>query len=77
MLCQMNVFLWQVGDEMDEDAVIALQEVSKKYGRSLQPFFARHDYHVVTTYYGSFFSGYMGVLIAVPAKYELLDCVSS
>jgi hypothetical protein len=64
-------------DEMDGDAVIALQEVSHRYANNLHVFFHSHDYYMVTALYGNFFNGYMGVAIAVPSKYEILETVTS
>jgi hypothetical protein len=62
-------------DEMDGDAVIALQEISHLYANELHVFFRSHDYYMVTALYGNVWSGYMGVAIAVPSKYDLLKTV--
>ena len=44
------------------------------FGGSLTAFFQNRNYHVVNSFYGSAFSNYMGVLIAIPNdSYKAVD----
>jgi 2',5'-phosphodiesterase len=60
--------------EVNDGAVICLQEVSHKWAGVLHTFFAQRGYHMVTGLYGAKFNGYMGVAVAVPtSKYDIVD----
>ncbi|RYY86200.1 hypothetical protein EON63_06105 [archaeon] len=60
--------------EMEQNAVICLQEVSATWAGPLHSLFSESNYHFVTALYGNKFNGYMGVGVAVPReKYTVLD----
>mmetsp|Transcript_31105 Transcript_31105/g.38415 ORF Transcript_31105/g.38415 Transcript_31105/m.38415 type:complete len:207 (+) Transcript_31105:113-733(+) len=54
--------------EVEKQSVLTLQEVSQKWAGKLHTFFARNNYHFVVRLYGSAFSDYMGVGIAIPLE---------
>uniref|UniRef100_A0A7S1G458 Endonuclease/exonuclease/phosphatase domain-containing protein n=1 Tax=Bicosoecida sp. CB-2014 TaxID=1486930 RepID=A0A7S1G458_9STRA len=55
-------------------AIIALQEVSRKWAGKLHVFFAARRYLFIVSHYGGYFNGYMGVGVAVPMDaFELLE----
>ena len=61
--------------EMDNSAVICLQEVSTKWAGALHAQLSRKNYHMIYMGYGGKFDGYMGCALAFPAgKYTLEDC---
>jgi mRNA deadenylase 3'-5' endonuclease subunit Ccr4 len=49
-----------------QPAIICLQEVSHAWCGALHAYFAQRNYYFVCTLYGSHWSGYMGVGVAVP-----------
>lgn len=58
--------------EIEDQAVVCLQEISQNWAANLHTFFAHRGYHLITGLYGRKFNGYMGVAIAVPlAKYDI------
>jgi mRNA deadenylase 3'-5' endonuclease subunit Ccr4 len=60
--------------EMENDAVICIQEISAYWAGSFHTFFSQHNYHLITGLYGNRMNGYMGVAVAVPLKkYEIRD----
>lgn len=64
----------KLDDEIAQNAVICLQEVSHVWAGSLHAFFASRNYHFVTALYGNRFNNYMGVAVAVPlSKYNIED----
>lgn len=54
-------------------SIICLQEVTVKFYSKLQILFEKHGYRFYYYSYGSKFDGYVGVGIAAPARYTLLD----
>jgi hypothetical protein len=67
--------LARLGPEMERNAVICLQEVSREWAGRLHSFFAQRGYHLVVDGYGKQGTGYMGVAIAIPtSQYDLVDC---
>ena len=55
--------------EIDNGAIICLQEVSTQWLEKLTPFFASHQYNIIGGTYGyAPFDGDMGVFIAYPLK---------
>lgn len=54
--------------EMNQGAILCLQEVSRTWGAKLVPFFEKHGYTHTTALTGSKFGGYMGQCIAWPSK---------
>mmetsp|Transcript_8636 Transcript_8636/g.20795 ORF Transcript_8636/g.20795 Transcript_8636/m.20795 type:complete len:400 (+) Transcript_8636:81-1280(+) len=66
--------LAQLKVEMEQQSVIALQEISMDWTGQMHAFFAAEGYHFVTALYGRNFNGYMGVGLAWPTKeYEVID----
>jgi hypothetical protein len=60
--------------EIDQGSIICLQEVSLCWSGALHQFFAENNYHFITALYGSGFTGYMGVAIAIPLhKYHIKE----
>jgi mRNA deadenylase 3'-5' endonuclease subunit Ccr4 len=53
-------------DQSRQPAIICLQEVSHAWCGALHTYFAQRNYYFVCTLYGSHWSGYMGVGVAVP-----------
>jgi hypothetical protein len=67
--------LARLGPEMERNAVICLQEVSREWAGRLHSFFAQRGYHFVMDGYSKQPAGYMGVAIAIPtSQYDLVDC---
>ena len=67
--------LARLGPEMERNAVICLQEVSREWAGRLHSFFAQRGYHFVMDGYSKQPAGYMGVAIAIPTShYDLVDC---
>lgn len=61
-------------EEIKNNAIITLQEVSHLWSGRLHAFFAARGYHFITANYGQKFNGYMGVATAVPLHaYELVE----
>lgn len=66
--------LKRIDDEVKNNSVICLQEVTYNWAGSLHTYFAKQGYHMVTGLYGRKFNGYMGIAIAWPtAKMDALD----
>ena len=62
----------QLQTEIDQDAVICLQELSRNFTRELHTFLSRQGYHLISSPYGEQNNGYMGVGLCFPtSKYEL------
>jgi hypothetical protein len=60
--------------EIDQEAIICLQEVSTTWAGALHQFFSQNNYHFITGLYGGRNNGYMGVAMAVPMKsFEIRD----
>jgi 2',5'-phosphodiesterase len=60
--------------EIDQESIICLQEVSLCWSGAFHQFFSENNYHFITALYGSGFTGYMGVAIAVPLhKYHIKE----
>ena len=59
--------------EMAEGALISLQEVSMTWAGPLHALFQQRGWHFVSHLYGGKHSNYMGVGIAVPPDYEVLE----
>eukprot|EP00047_Mylnosiga_fluctuans_P001709 m.221555 g.221555 ORF g.221555 m.221555 type:complete len:351 (-) comp10609_c0_seq1:325-1377(-) len=57
--------------EMQQNAVICLQEVSRSWCGPLHVFFAAHNYQFASSLYGAPFNDYMGVAVAWPATFAL------
>ena len=58
--------------QIQNNAIISLQEVSITWLGALHELFDRHNYHYTHTLYGGWYSGYMGVGLAFPrALYSL------
>lgn len=62
--------------EIDNGAIICLQEVSSEWAGYLYSFFAEHNYALITGLYGYQKNGYMGVATAVPLNLYKLQSVS-
>lgn len=58
----------QLESQMQNDAILCLQEVSTDWAGELTPFFEKRGYTLVTGLYGSRFNGYMGVALAWPSS---------
>ena len=63
----------KVRGEMAEGALISLQEVSMTWAGPLHAMFQQQGWHFVCNLYGGKHSNYMGVGIAVPPEYEVLE----
>mmetsp|Transcript_1496 Transcript_1496/g.2472 ORF Transcript_1496/g.2472 Transcript_1496/m.2472 type:complete len:346 (-) Transcript_1496:962-1999(-) len=71
---RLNLVKQKLEKELEDKAVVCLQEISHKWVGALHPFFASRGYHFVTGLYGNKFNGYMGVGVAVPTDtYEIMD----
>lgn len=65
----------RLGPEMERNAIICLQEVSREWACQLHSFFAQRGYHFVVDTYSKQQSGYMGVGIAIPtSQYDIVEC---
>lgn len=65
----------RLGPEMERNAIICLQEVSREWAGKLHSFFAQRGYHFVVDTYSKQQSGYMGVGIAIPiSQYDIVEC---
>mmetsp|Transcript_10652 Transcript_10652/g.17296 ORF Transcript_10652/g.17296 Transcript_10652/m.17296 type:complete len:414 (-) Transcript_10652:175-1416(-) len=57
---------------MKQKAIICLQEVTEEWAGKLHSFFAKNDYHMITSNYNiRSNSGHMGVALAFPQSYSL------
>lgn len=64
--------LSKLEDETQQLSIICLQEISHDFTGPLHTFFAKRKYHFVTGLYGSKFSNYMGIGLAIPLdKFEI------
>ena len=71
---RLPVVLQKIDEEISQNSIICLQEVSYDWAGSLHAHFANNGYHFVTGLYGKKFNGYMGVGIAFPtAGWNVLD----
>lgn len=65
----------RLAPEMERNAIICLQEVSRQWASQLHSFFAQRGYHFVVQTYSKQQSGYMGVGIAIPmSQYDVVEC---
>lgn len=58
----------KLATEMEAGAVLCLQEVSRKWGAKLVPFFEEYGYAYAAAMYGHDFNGYMGQCLAWPRR---------
>lgn len=71
---RLNSLKSKLDDEIAQNAVICLQEVSHVWAGSLHAYFSSRNYHFVTALYGNRYNNYMGVAVAVPlSKYTIED----
>lgn len=71
---RLPVVMEKLQEEMNQQSILCLQEVSQDWAGSLHAHFANNGYYLVTGLYGGYFNGYMGVGIAIPtANYTVLD----
>jgi mRNA deadenylase 3'-5' endonuclease subunit Ccr4 len=71
---RLPVILQKLDQEMQQKAILCLQEVSYSWAGALHTRCCNSGYHFVTGLYGNRKSGYMGVGIAFPQdKYKLMD----
>jgi len=71
---RLPVVLEKLDEEIQQNSLICLQEVSYDWAGSLHAHFANKGYHLVTGLYGRKFNGYMGVAVAWPtALMKVLD----
>ncbi len=56
----------KIEEEVTKRSIVCLQEVSHEFTGPLHVFFAKNNYSFVTGLYGSRFSNYMGVALAIP-----------
>lgn len=71
---RLNALKVKLDKEVQDNAIVCLQEVSHQWAGVLHTYFAERGYHLVTACYGQKFNGYMGVAIAVPvSKFDLVD----
>lgn len=68
------VVLQKLQEEVDQNSIICLQEVSYDWAGSLFTYFANRGYHLVTGLYGKKHHGYMGVALAWPInQWRVID----
>ena len=60
-------------NSIKQNAILALQEVSRDWAGDLHVFFAEHDYTMIDSLYGGRKNGYMGVAIAYPRQHYTLN----
>jgi hypothetical protein len=71
---RLPIILQKLDQEMEQKAILCLQEVSHMWAGALHRQCCENGYHFVTGFYGKKFDGYMGVGIALPQeKYKLID----
>jgi 2',5'-phosphodiesterase len=64
----------KLDNEIKENSIICLQEVSTQCAGVLHPYFAKNNYYFIASHYGHKYNNYMGVGIAVPLlKYKVED----
>lgn len=64
----------KLSEEIKENAIIGLQEISITWSTKFRAFFEKNGYYFHSTHYGGSWSDYMGVALAYPkAIFELLD----
>mmetsp|Transcript_14736 Transcript_14736/g.26384 ORF Transcript_14736/g.26384 Transcript_14736/m.26384 type:complete len:395 (+) Transcript_14736:29-1213(+) len=65
----------KLDEEVDKNAVLCLQEVSRSWEGELHTFFNKRSYTYIHSSYGYLFNGYMGVGVAYPnKKFDLEGC---
>ena len=71
---RLEQLMLKLDNEVKNNSVICLQEVSTAWASRLHSYFISRDYYFITGLYGKKFDGHMGVGIAVPMKeYNVLD----
>ena len=60
--------LTKLDEEVHQQAIICLQEVSHDFVGPLHVFFAKRNYHFITGLYGKRFNNYMGIGLAFPLE---------
>lgn len=60
-------------DQIENESIICLQEVSRDWAGVFQLLCDNNNYNFVKSLYGYPKNGYMGIVIAYPKKYKLLD----
>ena len=64
----------KLSEEMEHGSILCLQEVSRRWGAKLMPFFEQHGYAHAAALSGSKNNGYMGQTMAWHRdRYELID----
>lgn len=61
-------------DEVDQKAIICLQEVSREWSAKFSCWFQQNDFFFIHHSYGEHQKTEMGCAIAIPRCYTLLDC---
>lgn len=70
---RLPLVLEKLDEEIKQNSLICLQEVSHDWAGSLHAHFAQRGYHLVTGLYGKKFNGYMGVAVAWPTA--AMNCI--
>jgi mRNA deadenylase 3'-5' endonuclease subunit Ccr4 len=60
-------------EQMKNESIICLQEVTRDWSGVFQLLCDNNDYNFVKSLYGHPKNGYMGIVIAYPKKYKLVD----
>ena len=63
-----------INEKIQEGYIIALQECNRMWESKFRVLFENNNYHMISSLYGTRKNGYMGIVIAYPRDYELLDC---
>eukprot|EP00980_Cylindrotheca_fusiformis_P001488 scaffold346_cov116-Cylindrotheca_fusiformis.AAC.2 len=63
---RLPIVLEKLDEEIEQKAIICLQEVSQDWAGELHTFFANRGYYLVSGLYGKIFNGYMGCALAWP-----------
>ena len=61
-------------NEINCESIICLQEVCREWCCKLYKIFNDKNYTLISSLYGTKKNGYMGICIAFPNKYSILDC---
>jgi len=70
---RMNTLKDILREQIRLESIICLQEITRVQEAILQSFFNEQGYTLITCLYGKAWSGFMGVGIAVPKKFRVVD----
>lgn len=68
-----KVLIQKLKTQVAQSAVICLQEVTESWAARLHVWFAKRKYRFISRQYHRYYTGYMGVAIALPVRFEIQE----